>query len=193
MGDSLGGGAQRVPGHHFRGEFRERHAGRLRDVWHGARRARVHLEDVQLVLVDRVLDVDQPDDLGRLRQVDGAAAYPILLALRDDIRRESSLRRNKAENTDCPPGRTMHGAAPPRRSSAAMPTVAARREASPSKRAARYRTSSGKSMAGVAVHAAVPILSNGAASTSTIPSCRRLHRRCCRKAPASGWRSGSAP
>ena len=48
--------------HDAAGHLRQRHADRLGHERHGARRARVGLDDVQAPVVHRVLDVQQPDD-----------------------------------------------------------------------------------------------------------------------------------
>ena len=53
-------------GHDLRGNFRQRHADGLRDEGHGARRAGVDLEHVELVALHRELHVHQADDFERL-------------------------------------------------------------------------------------------------------------------------------
>ena len=66
--------AQLAAGHKARGDLGQRNAGRLRDVRHGARGARVHLDDEHLVALDGVLHVHQADDFQRARQAEGVVA-----------------------------------------------------------------------------------------------------------------------
>ena len=54
--------------HHAAGELGQRQPGRLGHERHRPRRARVGLDHVQVVAVDAVLDVDQPDDAERERE-----------------------------------------------------------------------------------------------------------------------------
>src|SRR5439155_1753777 len=63
-----GVGSQRVAQHRTRRDLRERQPDRLRDEGHGSRGARVHLEDVDRLALDRELYVDEADDSERLRQ-----------------------------------------------------------------------------------------------------------------------------
>ena len=55
--------------HHAAGELGQRQAGRLGDERHRPRGARVGLDHVQVVAVDAVLDVDQPDHAERRARV----------------------------------------------------------------------------------------------------------------------------
>ena len=65
---------QLLAGHDPRRDLGDRHAGRLGDERHGARGARVDLEDVDLAVLDRELHVHQPDDVERAGQRDRSAA-----------------------------------------------------------------------------------------------------------------------
>ena len=67
-------GSERVPQHHLCGKVDHRHAGHLADVGHGARRAGVDLNDIQFVLVNQVLDVDEPAGAQCQRQLLAAGA-----------------------------------------------------------------------------------------------------------------------
>ncbi|MPN46879.1 hypothetical protein SDC9_194478 [bioreactor metagenome] len=58
-----------MPQHHLCGKVDHRHAGHLADIRYRARRARVDLNDIQLVLVNQVLDIDQPACAQRQRQL----------------------------------------------------------------------------------------------------------------------------
>ena len=71
-----------------RRHLRERHAGRLREVRHRARRARVHLEHVDRVVLDRELRVHQADDLQRARDPPRVVADQRDVAIDDLIRRD---------------------------------------------------------------------------------------------------------
>src|SRR6185312_2063916 len=62
----------------------DRHPGRLGDKRHGARRARVDLEHVDVVVLDRELDVHQPNNVKSARECDGLA-----LDFRDGLGREA--------------------------------------------------------------------------------------------------------
>ena len=57
--------------HYSRGHLRERHARRLRQERHGPRRARIHLEHINHVVLDRELRVHQADDLQGARDAAG--------------------------------------------------------------------------------------------------------------------------
>ena len=66
--------AQADPDQRLGGELRQRHADGFGNERHGARRARVDFQDIDLVILHRVLHVHQPDDLQRFRQLRGRAA-----------------------------------------------------------------------------------------------------------------------
>ena len=59
---------ERLAGHALRGDLRERHADRLRHERHRARRARVHLEHVDVAVLHRELHVHQADDAELARE-----------------------------------------------------------------------------------------------------------------------------
>ena len=52
-------------GHDLGGQLRQRHTDRLGHKRNGARSARIDLEHVELAVLDRKLDVHQPDDIER--------------------------------------------------------------------------------------------------------------------------------
>ena len=79
--------AQRLAERDARRGRDERHAGELRDDRHGAARARIGLDDVQLALVDNVLDVDQPADPKFVRRALGDVGDARLPSLRRCLRR----------------------------------------------------------------------------------------------------------
>src|SRR5205814_9763403 len=54
-------GIQRFAEHYTRGDGGEWHADRLRDEWDSSTAARIYFQHVNLPVLDRVLDVDQPD------------------------------------------------------------------------------------------------------------------------------------
>ena len=54
---------QGFPQHHLRGELRQGNADRLADEGDGPRGAGVDLQDVELAVLDRVLDVHEADDV----------------------------------------------------------------------------------------------------------------------------------
>ncbi len=79
LGAQLGDGrAEHDPG----GRLGERHAGGLGDERHGARRARVGLEDVEDVLRQGELHVHQPAHADALGQLEGRLAHPLELGRR---------------------------------------------------------------------------------------------------------------
>ena len=51
-----------LPQHHLCGQFRQGNADRLADEGDRPRGAGVDLQDVELAVLDRVLDVHEPDD-----------------------------------------------------------------------------------------------------------------------------------
>ena len=63
------------------------HAG-LAHIWHGARRARVHLQHVHLALLNGILHVHQPDNVQRLRQAHGVVFDGVQLRPRYRLRRQ---------------------------------------------------------------------------------------------------------
>ena len=73
-----------------RRDARDRHARRLRDVRHGPRRARVHLEDVDHVVLDGVLNVHETDDLQRARNAARVFANRPEMPLRNHERRDDT-------------------------------------------------------------------------------------------------------
>ena len=79
-----------LPGHHERRDFRQRHAGRLRQVRHRARRARVHLEHVHHIVLHGVLDVHEADDLQRARDAARVVANRRQMPLGDEIGRHDA-------------------------------------------------------------------------------------------------------
>jgi hypothetical protein len=54
--------------------------------------AGIHLENVDLPVLDRVLDVDQTDDVQRLRQRDGVFPHFIDVVLVDQVWRQNTRR-----------------------------------------------------------------------------------------------------
>ena len=81
---------QRLPDHQPGGDLGERRAGRLREIRHRARRARIHLEHVDHVVLDRELRVHQADDVQRARDAAGVVAN------RGDVRLAQLERRHDA-------------------------------------------------------------------------------------------------
>ena len=78
--------------HQAAGQLRERQADGLRDERHRPRRARVGLDHVQLVAVDRELDVDQADHPERQRDSRGLLAHLLEHLLAERVRREHAGR-----------------------------------------------------------------------------------------------------
>ena len=70
------------------GELGERQADRLGDERDGARGARVGLDHVQLAGGDGVLDVEQPDDADRERDLAGGGADLLEHLLAERVRRQ---------------------------------------------------------------------------------------------------------
>ena len=73
-----------------RRDLGERHAGRLRQVRHRARGARVHLEHVDGVVLDRELRVHQADDLQRPGDAPRVVADQRDVPLDDLVRRDDA-------------------------------------------------------------------------------------------------------
>ena len=76
--------------HHAGRRLGQWHAGRLGEIRHGARRARVHLEDVDGVVLDGELNVQQPDHLERPRHAAGVVADDRQVPLRHEVRRHDA-------------------------------------------------------------------------------------------------------
>ena len=75
--------------HHDLGrDLRQRHADGLGDERHRAGRARVHLDDVQLLALHRVLHVHEPDHAELLRKQVGVAPDLFQHPVRQGVRRE---------------------------------------------------------------------------------------------------------
>ena len=72
--------------HHAGRGLGQRHAGRLRQVRHGPRRARVDLEDVYGVVLDGELNVEEADHLQRPRHAPRVVADDLQVALRYEVR-----------------------------------------------------------------------------------------------------------
>jgi len=77
-----------LAGHDLRGEFGDRDASRLRDERDGTRGARIRLEDVDLPVANRKLDVQQPLGLQRLGDVSGDLADALERLLVERARRD---------------------------------------------------------------------------------------------------------
>ena len=84
--------AQFAASHQARGNLCQRYAGRLRDVGHGARGPRIHLDDVNPVALNGVLDVHQADDFERAGQLEGVFANGVKQVLGDIDRRQHAGR-----------------------------------------------------------------------------------------------------
>ena len=78
---------ERAASHHPGGDLRQRHAGRLGEVRHRSRRARIHFEHVDHVVLGGELDVHQPDDVERARDAPRVVANRRQVALGADERR----------------------------------------------------------------------------------------------------------
>jgi len=61
--------------HDLGGQFRQRHADRLGHEWHGAGRARIDLQHVELAVLDCELDVHQAYDVERPGESIGGLAH----------------------------------------------------------------------------------------------------------------------
>src|SRR5437868_1440365 len=85
-------GVQRFTQHYARGDGGERHADRLRHEWDRSTAARIYFQHVNLPVLDRVLDVDQPDDIERFRQRHGMLAHLLDVVFVDQVRRKHAGR-----------------------------------------------------------------------------------------------------
>ena len=81
---------ERFARHHFRRDLRPGDAGGFADERHRSRRAGIDFDDVNLVVLDRVLHVHQPADAQGLGQ-----RLRLLFQLRDDLFRQR-IRRQRA-------------------------------------------------------------------------------------------------
>ena len=68
---------ERPADHHLRRDLRERDPGRLGDERHGPRGPRVRLEDVDRIVLDRELEVDEPDHAEAEREPARVVADPV--------------------------------------------------------------------------------------------------------------------
>ena len=93
--------AQLAAGHEARRNLRHGDAGRLGNVRHGARGARIHFEHVDLAALaavdrisarDRELNIHQPDDFQRARQLERVLAHAVQQVLRNIDRGQHARR-----------------------------------------------------------------------------------------------------
>jgi hypothetical protein len=96
-------------GHHLRRQLRQRHADRLGHERDGAGSARVHLEDEELVVLDRELDVHQADDLQLARQRVGRTAGPFASMAGASVCGGITI----AASPECTPANSMCSSMPP--------------------------------------------------------------------------------
>src|SRR5688572_29035884 len=78
--------------HDARCNRRQRHANGLRHERYGSTRAWIHLQHVNLAVLDRELDVDQPYDPEGFRKRHCMRAHHVEVALSDQIRRQHTCR-----------------------------------------------------------------------------------------------------
>jgi len=83
---------ERLAGHDARRHLGERDTGRLGHERHGARGARVHLEDVDHAALYRELDVHQADHVQRLGELARLRAQFVLSLLRQAVGRQRAPR-----------------------------------------------------------------------------------------------------
>ncbi len=83
---------ERLAEHYPRGNRGQRNADRLRDKWHGPARSRIHLEDVHLPVLDRVLNVDQTHYVQCLGKGDGVLPHLIDVLFVDQVRWQHARR-----------------------------------------------------------------------------------------------------